>query len=231
MKPKKTKTKGTGLVVPPTVQVATADIQEAPYNPNVMTTEEQDALELSMRRHGLVLDVLLQKHSEEHGPLVLIGGHWRMRIARRICEADGTPFPEFIGAKVLDVTDRVAAELNVALNGVHGHNDPMRLGELLARYSFDDTELACMAIAREQEAALIALTKTTDEQAAQLEAEAAGLREFARSVTLTVEFDTVAQRDQVKGTLVARAKAKGQKAGAVLASILIHDATAQAAAE
>lgn len=225
-KPKK---KGTGLLVPPTVQVRTADIQEAPYNPNMMTSDEQDALELSMRRHGLVLDVVLQKQSEEHGPLVLIGGHWRMRIARRICEADGVPFPEFIGAKVLDVTDRVAAELNVALNGVHGHNDPMRLGELLARYQFDDTELACMAIAREQEAALIALTKTTDEQAERLEREAAGLKDFARSVTLTVEFDTVAQRDQVKAALVARAKSKGLKAGAVLASMLTHDAEAAAA--
>lgn len=106
----------------------------------------------------------------------------------------------------------------------------MRLGELLARYSFDDTELACMAIAREQEAALVALTKSTDEQAERLEREAAGLKEFARSVTLTVEFDSVAQRDQVKGALVARAKAKGLKAGAVLASILTHDAV-EAAAE
>lgn len=217
------KKKGNGLVVPPTVQVRTADIQDAPYNPNMMTSEEQAALELSMRRHGLVLDLVLQKQSEEHGPLVLIGGHWRMRIARRICEADGTPFPEEIGAKVLDVPDRVAAELNVALNGVHGHNDPMKLGELLARYRFDDTSLACMAIAKDQEAALIAMTQSTDEQAARLEAEAAGLKEFARSVTLTVEFDTVAQRDQVKGALVARAKAKGQKAGAVLAGMLTSE--------
>lgn len=154
MAPKK---QAKGLQLIPTELVETAKIQAAPYNPNVMTDEEEAQLEASLREHGLVLDLVIQRQSKLYGPLVLIGGHKRMKVARRIAEADGVPLPEQLSAKVLDVDDRRAARLNVVLNAIHGRDDKRMMGLLLDKFAFDDQELWSMSIAREDEQALRAL--------------------------------------------------------------------------
>ncbi len=74
------------------------------------------------------------------------------------------------------------------------------------------------------------LVAPPDVTAAQLEAEAAaqGVTGFASSITLSVEFDTVEQRDAAKDLLRAASKETGKKAGVLLMRALkAHEASSK----
>ena len=112
--------------IPAPRKVRLAELNFAPYNPRIMPPAEMRKLKASMRKHGLVLNLVVQEQG-----MVLIGGHQRVDALRSICADDGVAAPEEVWATVLDVPDDEAKQLNVSLNKIGGEFDPFRLGELL----------------------------------------------------------------------------------------------------
>lgn len=205
------------LEMPVPVEVRLSDVDFAPYNPRVMPAEKMRALKASLVRHGLVLNLVVQKKGKR---LVLVGGHQRVRALRELCEERGWNVPETAWAIVLDLSDDEAKRLNVALNRIEGEFDPHRLGEVFAGMQLSDDDALAIGFGLDEIGELIKLARPPEVLAEELEGAAAELGGFAKSVTLTIEFDTVAQRDQAKEMLAAAAKARGKKAGAVLLAVL-----------
>jgi ParB-like chromosome segregation protein Spo0J len=201
-----------GIAVPEQTKLKLSDVNMAVYNPRVMPPEKMAALKASLLKHGFVLNLVVQKRGT-----VLIGGHQRVTAMREICAERGWPEPDELPSTVLDVDDATAKQLNIALNNVEGEFDPYKLGEIFAdifpKMTGDD--VLATGFAQENIAELIALVAPVDDAAALLEEQAGELTGFASSVTLTVEFETVEQRDQAKELLKAAA-GKGGKPGTFL---------------
>ena len=170
----------------------------APFNPRRMPAEKMAALKASILKHGLVLNLVVQLKSKAHGPMVIIGGHQRVRAMREVCAERGVDVPKFAWAVVLDVSDSIAAQLNIALNRIDGEFDAYMLGELLSQFAAEPD---------------------FDALASELESSVNDLAGFSKSVTLTIEFDTVERRDQAKDLL--RELAGDKKAGIALTTILL----------
>lgn len=204
-------------------RVPLAGINPAPYNPRHISDEEVAALRASMAQHGVVLHFVAQREADDGTPMVMIGGHQRLRAARELCEERGWEMPEHGWAVVLDVPDREAKRLNVALNKIGGEFDAFMLGDLFASIGGGMTvdEIMATGFQPGEVDELMGLAAGTGEQAEALErAAAADLDGFARSVTLTVEFDTVERRDAVKEALRAMAAERGAKPGALVEEAL-----------
>lgn len=201
-------------------RVEIAKLKFAPYNPKVMPASEYDALKASLRKHGAVLSLVVQKRSADHGKLVIIDGHDRVRAIRELCDADGVAYPTHAWAVVLDVDDATAKQLNVTLRNVGGEFDQHKLGELLA--SIKDVpgfDIAAVGFRTEEIEELVRNASMTPEQlAAALEESVTDLGGFGRSITLTVEFDTVERRDEAKALL--KSMAGERKAGVALVEAL-----------
>ena len=201
-----------GIAVPEQVRLKLSDVNMAVYNPRVMPPEKMRALRASLVKHGFVLNLVVQKRG-----MVLIGGHQRVKAMRDLCAENGWAEPDALPATVLDVDDATAKQLNIALNNVEGEFDPYKLGEIFQdifpKMTGDD--VLATGFAQENIAELMALVAPLDEAAKLLEEQAGDLSGFASSVTLTVEFETVEQRDQAKDLLKA-ATTKGSKPGTFL---------------
>jgi len=205
-----------GLSMPEPVKVRLADVQFATYNPRVMPAEEMKSLKASLIKHGLVLNLIIQKKGN-----VLIGGHQRVRAMRELCKEKNWPEPEFVWATVLDVPDKVAKQLNIALNKISGEFDPYKLGQMFSSMSMTADDVLAVGFSSVEIAELVKLTVPPDTAAAALEAQADDdLGGFGRSITLTVEFATVEARDAMKARLGMIAKERGVKAGEVLATAM-----------
>lgn len=221
---KKAKVEASGLAWPDPEKVRLAEVQFAPYNPRRMSPERMRQLKASLVKHGMVLNLVVQRRSEAHGESVLIGGHQRITAARELCKERGWPEPEWGWATFKDCTDAVAKQLNVALNNIEGEFDPHLLGLLLADVGdLAPTDILAMGLGEDNIAQLIRdASRSPDEQAAELEREAQSLiGGFERSIVLTVDFASLAERDKAKEVLSTRAKADGRKAGAVLLEALL----------
>jgi len=224
---KKSKVEASGLAWPDPEKVRLAGVQFAPYNPRRMSPERMRQLKASLMKHGMVLNLVVQRRSEAHGESVLIGGHQRITAARELCKERGWPEPEWGWATFKDCSDAVAKQLNVALNNIEGEFDPHLLGLLLADVGdLAPTDILAMGLGEDNVAQLIRdASRSPDEQAAELEREAQSLiGGFERSIVLTVDFASLAERDKAKEVLSARAKAEGRKAGAVLLEALLAPA-------
>lgn len=203
--------------LPEPCKVRLAELNFAPYNPRIMPPAEMRKLKASLRKHGLVLNLVVQKQG-----MVLIGGHQRVDALRSICADDGVAAPEEVWATVLDVSDNEAKQLNVSLNKISGEFDSFRLGELLSSLASTMTpeDVLASGFSAEEVAELVGQASPPELVANELEQQAGDLTAFARSVTLTVEFNTVEQRDAVKEVLAAAVKQRGVKAGVVVQEAL-----------
>jgi ParB-like chromosome segregation protein Spo0J len=198
-----------------------ADLNLAKYNPRTMPAQTMRSLKASLVKHGMVLNLVAQRASPKHGPMILIGGHQRVVAMRELCAERGWAEPAELPVIVLDVGDAAAKQLNVALNNIEGEFDPFKLGEIFADIRGEMTvdDLLATGFAADEIDEMIKLTLPVDEQAALLEADA-DLGAFARSITLSVEFDTAEARDAAKEQLRSLAAAEGRGAGAVVAEAL-----------
>lgn len=201
-----------GLRIPEPQMMALSEVNLAPYNPRVISDDQMSALKQSLVKHGMVLNLVVQKDGR-----VLIGGHQRVRAMRELCSERGWPVPEQVPVIVLDVGDAEAKQLNVALNRIEGDFDPYKLGELFgsirANMTLDD--VVATGFRTEEIDQAIALTLPPDEQARMLEDDIGSLDGFAKSITLSLEFDSVEQRDEAKELLRAMCQDRGKKAGPV----------------
>lgn len=207
-----------GLSIPKTVEVALDTINFASYNPRTMPAARMKALKASLIKNGLVLNLVIQKKG-----MVCIGGHQRMKAIRELCAEHGWSVPTKVPAVVLDIDDAKARQLNVSLNapGLSGDFEPYRLGEMfvdiLPMMTQDD--VLATGFDQQQLDELVELVKPPPGVEEMLQEEE-NVRGFARSVTLTVEFDDVAQRDEAKELLKVTAEREKRKAGPVLLEAL-----------
>lgn len=204
--------------VPTTTMVPTASINEAPYNPRFMPPEVMAALKASIRKHGLVLNPVVQKRG-----MILIGGHQRLRALREVAEEDGTEVPTELPCVVLDVGDAEAKQLNVALNKIEGEFDPYKLGAVFASIREDMTmeDISATGFTADEFEQAIHLISPMDDQVLDTEAEFGdGVNAFAKSITLTIEFDTVKQRDEAKELLKQVSQDSKTKPGKIVLAAL-----------
>lgn len=214
-----------GVAVREPEMVPLSKLRPAPYNPRVMPEAMMRSLMASLRESGLVLNLVVQRRSAEHGPMVIVGGHQRVEALRRVCAEDGRPLPERVPAVVLDLDDRAAKRLNVALNRVEGEFVDDLLGRVLATVGQPDAaQLAAMGFSGDEFAALLRAAEPIDVNVAAdvLEAEAAALLQSAGAAgcSLIVEFDDAASRDAARDALRASAKERNVRPGRVLLEAL-----------
>jgi len=204
-----------GLRVPETTIVPLSGVNLAAYNPRVMAADAMRSLKASLVKHGMVLNLVVQRDG-----MVLIGGHQRVRAMRELCAEKGWEEPSELPAIILDVSDAQARQLNVALNNIDGEFDPYKLGEIFSpirsEMSLDD--VLATGFTPEQIDEMIKLNLPVEDQIQELEDDIAnGMGGFASSITLSVEFDTTQRRDDTKAELATWAKERGVKPGVLLA--------------
>jgi ParB-like chromosome segregation protein Spo0J len=207
-----------GIAVPKTTLVALSAVKFAPYNPRVMSKEQRRALKASLLKHGMVLNLVVQRESAAYGAMVLIGGHQRVDVMRELCAEKGWAEPTDLPAVVLDVPDATAKQLNVTLNNVEGDFDPDKLGLLFAdiRLDLSADDIVATGFDQTDIDELIRLSAPPDDLAAALEAEAAAISPVAGAHTLTIDFATEAAKVEAKELLRAMAGERRERAGDVV---------------
>lgn len=209
-----------GLTFHKPVAIDLSKIHFAAYNPRVISQLEMSRLKESMREHGVVLHLVVQRQADDGTPNVLIGGHQRIKAARELCNEEGWPLPKRGYGTILDVDDRTAKRLNLSLNRLGGDFEPHMLGELFDSLGdLSDSEILGIGFGKDEIDEIVKQALDPDDMAAQLEREAQeAIDGFARAVTLTVEFDTVERRDTAKAKLkeLVIQSGRGCKPGVIL---------------
>lgn len=192
--------------------VAIAHLNPAPFNPQKMTPGEFESLKASIRENGFVEPLVVRKEG-----MAIIGGHHRVRAVKELCIEEGRSFPA-LPCIILDVEDRKARRLNVALNRIKGNPDARLLAELLDGMNDEmpitNDEALLMGFEREDLDKLLRITSPPIDL---------GGNEpptFGRSVTLSLEFLDVQQRDAVKKSLQERAEVEKKSTGQIVFELL-----------
>jgi ParB-like chromosome segregation protein Spo0J len=182
-------------------------LNPAPYNPRRIKPAMLRSLKQSIVANGFLDPLIVQKKG-----MVIIGGHQRLRAMREICAEADRPMPE-IPCIVIDVDNRKARKLNIALNRVGGEFDTTLLGTLLKDLEHEtklsDEDLVSMGLTQEEVIDFLKLVETepvvVDESVP-----------FARSATLSLAFDDVKKRDTLKKRIDELAKAESKRTGDVI---------------
>lgn len=203
--------------VPPVVLIHPSRLNPAPYNPTRITPERLEGLKQDIRLFGFVDNLVIQKVSPRYTTMVVVGGHQRLRAVREICIEDNVPQPE-LPCIVLDLTDRQAKMLNAALNAERGVPDAKLLGEMLESIHHESPIILeeRMAMGFDDEDDLRKFLKLSEPP--RIDPEDPPV--FGRSVTLSLEFNGVRERDAVKQKLLELASAGGKKTGDIVMGLL-----------
>lgn len=190
------------------------------YNPRSITPEAFNQLKASFRKYGFVQLVVIQKDGYN-----IIGGHQSVRGIIDIYKEDGKKGVPRVPCAIVDLSEREAKLLNVALNKIRGDFDMPLLSELMKSIDDEsellDDEIASIGFSWPEIDPLI------DEREADAEEE--GANEAERSspgsagFNLAVKFDSKAARDGVRAALAARAARHGVSMGEVLSGLLLPD--------
>jgi ParB-like chromosome segregation protein Spo0J len=114
------------VVHTPTMLAATS-ANPVKYNPRKISPTDFEAIKLSIKTYGFVDPIVVQRTG-----MNIIGGHQRVRALIDLCrENDVDPAQVAIPMVVIDVDDRAAKKLNIALNNAHGEFDSRLLRDLL----------------------------------------------------------------------------------------------------
>lgn len=188
--------------VPVPVMMKLGIINEAPYNPRIMTRERMASLKASLAKHGMVLNLVVQKRSKEFKlDNVLIGGHQRLKALRELAAESGWSLPLELSAVVLDVDDATAKQLNVSLNKIEGEFDPYKLGEMFSGIigSMTTEDVLASGFTADQIRETTQLVLPPEEQIEAIEQEIASLPpEFDKRPSYALEFATKEARDLFK---------------------------------
>jgi len=206
VKAKKT-TREIRTMVPPTIAMDATQLVPAKYNPRKITPDQFDSLKQSVRDHGFIQSMVVQKKGT-----AIIGGHQRLRALTDVCQELGVPVPK-VPCIILDIDDRAARLLNIKLNRVGGEFDQPKLGEVLKGLKMEVPALV----------AGTGMTEREIERALQIANPPklnVSVPTFANSVTLSLEFGDVATRDSVKAWLQERVKLTKKRTGEVVAELI-----------
>ena len=107
------------------------DLKGAEWNPRYMSPRAMDKLVASLDEFGFVQPVIVNTRTG-----LVVGGHQRIEAARRLGYITDIPIIE------VDLSDKEAKTLNLALNRISGKWDPEALAEILTELSDDDVVLA-----------------------------------------------------------------------------------------
>lgn len=205
------------MLVHPVTTVHVSALNPSPYNPRQITPAMMDSLKQGIRRVGFVEPVVVQRQSPKYGPMIIVGGHQRVKAVREICIEDNVPLPN-LPAVVLELDDRSAKMLNVALNNVSGTFDARLLGEVLEDINhvspIGDEDVRMLGLEDDE---LRKYLKLADPPEVRLDDDAST---FGRSVTLSLAFTDVKVRDAAKAKLQALADADGKPTGDVVMGLL-----------
>lgn len=194
--------------------VKVADLNPSAYNPRKISPEKYEALKESIRIDGFVEPIVVQKKG-----LRIIGGHQRRKAVMEL-SVEACMAPPDLPCIVLDIEDVRAKKLNIKLNNVRGDFEARMLGELLIDIYDEPLKLPAddvLLLGFEAEEALKFMhlveppLPTGDEKPPE---------SFAKSVTISIEFDSVKMRDRVKEILMERSKVEKKKAGDIVAALL-----------
>jgi hypothetical protein len=200
-----------------TIRVQAATLNPAAYNPRKITPERFDALKESIRRDGFLEPLVVQKKGTR-----IIGGHQRLKAIKELCVEAAVATPD-IPCVVLDVDDKAAKRLNIKLNKIQGEFEAKLLGELMVDLYEDATPLPVDDFALlgfdvgEAEKFIRLVQPDMVPMPAGDDVESSG---FGKSITLSVEFSTVAIRDSVKALLDETSKTGKKKPGDLVAAAL-----------
>jgi ParB-like chromosome segregation protein Spo0J len=195
------------VLVPIPEMVRISELNEAAYNPRTISPEEIRSLEASILKYGFVEPIVVRRRGMQ-----LIGGHQRLTALRNIAARGQVSVPDAVPASVLDVTDAVAKAINVALNRIGGEFDPDKLAKVISDI-VDSRGFDPVAIGFEQEQVDEMVRRATavpDVDGSD------SIDVFAKSVTMTVAFESVEQRDEAKRALESLCGKLGAKPGAVV---------------
>lgn len=202
----------TTVNIPQIKMIPGEKINPAPYNPRKIKSSVLEALKDSIRTHGFIQPLVVQKRG-----MTLVGGHQRLQAIKEICFAKGEPLPK-LPCFVLDISDREAKKLNVALNKVSGEFDPKLLSDLLSSLDREDKitheETLSMGMSDDE---LVRLLKKNEPKPIKDEEETASI---GASVDLRIKFKDSELRDKIKRNLDARAKREMRSTGEIIAEAL-----------
>ncbi len=206
------------FVVHAPTMVHAGQLSAASYNPNKMSPKEYEALKESIREHGFVEPIVVQKIG-----MRIIGGHHRVRAVKELAIEAGAPIPK-IPCTVLDIDDAAAKKLNLKLQHIHGAPDPRLLGELLIDiFEHDEIKFESEAVAKYgiefEDASKYVRLADPDFDIGQIDS-GDKPKEFGRSITLSIEFETVRARDAIKKLLTEQAGVLKKKSGDIVAEAL-----------
>ena len=201
--------------VHPTVMMAVRELNPAPYNPRRMSPHKFDALKTGIVKNGFLINIVVQKESKKYGPRIIIGGHQRIKAVREICIEQNQPMPD-LPCIVLDVDDRTAKMLNIALNNVEGDFDAKLVGELLEDVQHQSIvlpeEKLIMGFEEEDFSKYLRLSEPP-----RIDNDPTPI---VGSTTLRLEFASTKTRDAVKEKLEERAKVSKKATGEVVLELL-----------
>ena len=205
--------------LPAVTPMAPTLLQPAVYNPRTISTAKFEALKESIRSFGLVRPLVVQRSSPKYGANVIVGGHQTLKAVQAlVLEAGGEMRMPELPCVVLDLDDREAMTLNVALNNIEGEFDVRKLSEVLTAIhkvrKIGDDDARRMGMSGDDASKLLKLSEAPKLGAA------APPATFGRSITLSLEFDDLATRDAVKEKFVELSELEGKKSGAIVFELL-----------
>lgn len=197
-----------------------ADLSPATYNPNQMSPGKFEALKESIQRDGFLDPIVVQKRG-----LNIIGGHHRWRAIKELCVEAGVAVPA-LPCVVVDVDDMAAKRLNLKLNHIKGEPDARLLGELLVDlYPVDiqleemQTDIPLLGLDFDDALKYARIADPEFHLAAGSDGSDSSPG-FGRSITVSLEFDSIQMRDKVRKVLQDQAALEKKKTGDIVAALL-----------
>ena len=198
-----------------------ADLSPAAYNPNQMSPGKFEALKESIQRDGFLDPIVVQKRG-----LNIIGGHHRWRAIKELCVEAGVAVPT-LPCVVVDVDDMGAKRLNLKLNHIKGEPDARLLGELLVDlYPVDiqleemQTDIPMLGLEFDDALKYARIADPEFHLAAGSGGGGTSSQGFGRSITVSLEFDSIQMRDKVRKVLQDQAALEKKKTGDIVAGLL-----------
>ena len=215
------------FAIPMPVLVSYEHLNPVLYNPRSITPRKYEALKEGIRLNGFLQALVVQKST-----MAILGGNQRYKAVREICVEAGAEIPD-LPCVIIDVDDRKARKINIALNNVGGDWDERLLGELLSDVhhaepivEFDALTMGFESVADigkliggDEGEVLRKLTEGVGEMFVGSGGEGTVPLSGNKAPSLSLDFLDKEMRDMVKAAIGAKAK-KDEPSGVTLARML-----------